>query len=247
VLPFGSNPNPWAAIRQPTNFNGQAQSIGTYDAGCLSNAVPLPADGIGYQVMRLSRNRFYGHPSLKQLIETLAKQVDSRHLGTLLVGDLSQPRGGPALTGHRSHQTGLDVDIWFLLSSPAQSRSLTLAERETLSAPSVIASNSDGINTGQWTAANEEVLALAAESALVDRIFVNAGVKRELCRHYRGQAWLQKIRPWWKHEDHFHVRLKCPPNNANCLGQPPLPIGDGCDASLDWWFQPKPKTAGKAI
>src|SRR6516165_2279694 len=30
----------------------------------------------------------------------------------LLVGDISQPRGGPMITGHDSHQVGLDADIW---------------------------------------------------------------------------------------------------------------------------------------
>lgn len=233
--------NPWANMRQPANLGGTAHSVGTYDAGCLSGAVSLPADGIGYQLMRLSRQRFYGHPELKYVIETLGQQVANRHLGVLLIGDLSQPRGGPTLTGHRSHQTGLDVDIWFLLSSPAANRPLTQSERETLSAPSVIATNSDSIDVGRWSIANEQVLELAAGLPAVDRIFVNAVVKRELCKHYHGRAWLRKIRPWWKHDDHFHVRLKCPVGNNNCLGQPPLPAGDGCDASLAWWFSDEAK------
>lgn len=224
----------WAKITQPTQ--GIAQSIGTYNAGCLKGAATLPTDGTGYQVMRLSRKRFYGHPNLTQFIETLAQSVYTQQLGTLLIGDLGQPRGGPTLSGHRSHQTGLDVDIWFLLSPEAASRSLTGTEREKLSASSVLLGKSDEIDQTHWSLANEQVLELAARMPEVDRIFVNPSVKRHLCNQAGNHDWLRKIRPWWKHDDHFHVRLKCPPDSKECQTQDPLPQGDGCDAKLAWWF-----------
>ncbi len=241
LLPTGILANPWSQVSQPVNIAGTAQSIGTYNGGCLSGAVSLPKDGMGYQVMRLSRNRFYGHPDLKRFIENLGQATASHGLGTLLIGDLGQPRGGPTLTGHRSHQTGLDVDIWFLLSQQAAKRSLTLNERETWSAASVLA-YADTINPAQWTQENAKVLELAAAMPEVDRIFVNPSVKRELCqRRTASHQWLRKIRPWWKHDDHFHVRLKCPAGNRHCVAQEPLPPGDGCDAGLDWWFSAEAK------
>ncbi len=231
--------NPWANARSPANISAYAQSIGTYDNGCLSGAVTLPINGTGYQVMRLSRQRFFGHPDLKETIEIIGQQAANQHLGMLLVGDLGQVRGGPTPSGHRSHQNGLDVDIWFLLANP--NRTLSNNERESLSATTVITGAADNINPHQWTRANEQVLQIAAQLPKVDRIFVNAGVKRELCNRYRGQAWLRKIRPWWKHDDHFHLRLKCPIGNSHCQSQPPLPAGDGCDASLAWWFSTEAK------
>ena len=103
----------WSKISLPT-YSVSAQSIGTYNAGCISGAVSVPINGTGYQVMRLSRNRAYGHPDLKHFIESLGQTAAKQQLGSLLIGDLGQPRGGPTLSGHRSHQTGLDVDIWFL-------------------------------------------------------------------------------------------------------------------------------------
>lgn len=239
--PAPASANPWANIKLPTSAGSIAQSIGAYDAGCLNGAVSLPIDGVGYQIMRLSRQRYYGHPELKRFIETLGQQVAKRHLGVLLIGDLGQPRGGPTLTGHRSHQTGLDVDIWFLLSELASRRPLSGQERETLSAPSMLSGNSDNIDFSQWSLANEEILKLTAESSVVDRLFVNPSIKRQLCIRYSKQAWLRKIRPWWKHDDHFHARLKCPDHNPHCLGQIPLPAGDGCDASLAWWFSDEAK------
>ena len=231
----------WAMISQPTQTVGHAQSIGTYTAGCISGAVSVPENGTGYQMMRLSRKRSYGHPDLKQFITRLGQTATTQHLGTLLIGDLGQPRGGPTLSGHRSHQTGLDVDIWFLLSKQAASRTLAAGERETWSAPSVLVAQSDAIDYTQWSTANEKILAAAAHMPEVDRIFVNPSVKRELCSRYAAQDWLRKIRPWWKHDDHFHVRLKCPLNNPYCQGQEPLPQGDGCDAGLDWWFTEEAK------
>jgi penicillin-insensitive murein endopeptidase len=236
--------NPWASVSQPTK-RSEARSIGTYTAGCLSGAVALPINGRGYQVMRLSRKRYYGHPDLIQFIERLGQSVADQHLGVLFIGDLAQPRGGPTLTGHRSHQTGLDVDIWFLLSQQAESRLLAFNERESWSAPSVLLDHSDRLDAGQWSYANEKVLEIAAGMPEVDRIFVNPSIKRQLCQSHSSQEWLRKIRPWWKHDDHFHVRLKCPKDSHNCMTQEPLPQHDGCDASLAWWFSAEAKAPPK--
>jgi penicillin-insensitive murein endopeptidase len=231
----------WATIKQPAQIGTSPQSIGSYTAGCLSGATLLPPNGVGYQVMRPSRARNYGHPDLIHFIENLAKAT-FLHQGTvLLVGDLAQARGGPTISGHRSHQTGLDADIWYLLPSVAVTRSLEFTERETLSAPSVLVTNSDDIDDQQWSPFHEKILELAAQSPEVDRIFVNPSIKRLLCTRKSAKAWLRKIRPWWKHDDHFHVRLKCPIDNKTCAGQDPLPVGDGCDAGLAWWFSEEAK------
>jgi penicillin-insensitive murein endopeptidase len=237
-------------VSEPASIASAAQSIGAYNGGCVSGAVALPVNGVGYQVMRLSRHRVYGHPDLKHFIETFGQATAAQGLGALLIGDLGQPRGGPTLSGHRSHQTGLDVDIWFLLSKQAANRILSTNERETWSASSVLADSGGAISYAQWSPANEKVLEIAANLPEVDRIFVNPSVKRELCRHKAvAGGWLRKIRPWWKHDDHFHVRLKCPVGNNHCVGQEPLPLGDGCDAGLDWWFsvEAKKPVTGKPV
>ncbi|MFZ2404286.1 MAG: penicillin-insensitive murein endopeptidase, partial [Methylobacter sp.] len=233
--------NNWAAFKQPAQIGDSAQSIGSYTAGCLSGAVSLPLNGTGYQLMRPTRGRSYGHPDLIRFIESVAQTAHSQHWGVLLIGDLGQPRGGPTPSGHRSHQTGLDVDIWYLLSQQAATRSLEFNERETWSAPSVLVSRSDAIDDNQWSPAHEKILEAAAQRPDVDRIFVNPSVKRLLCSRKPVHRWLRKIRPWWGHDDHFHVRLKCPLNNPNCTGQEPLPESDGCDASLAWWFSEEAK------
>jgi penicillin-insensitive murein endopeptidase len=237
-----SSPNDWALVKQATQIGDNAQSIGSYTAGCISGAVSLPQNGPGFQVMRPTRERSYGHPNLIKFIESLAKTINLQHKGVLLIGDLGQPRGGPTPSGHRSHQTGLDVDIWYLQSQQAATRQLDFNERETWSAPTVLVAKSDAIDVHQWSLIHEKILEIAVRQPEVDRIFVNPSIKRQLCANKSNHNWLKKIRPWWGHDDHFHVRLKCPSNNINCTGQEPLPESDGCDASLAWWFSEEAKT-----
>ncbi|MFN5716328.1 MAG: penicillin-insensitive murein endopeptidase, partial [Bradyrhizobium sp.] len=38
------------------------RSIGGYTKGCLAGAAQMPLNGDTWQVMRLSRNRYWGHP-----------------------------------------------------------------------------------------------------------------------------------------------------------------------------------------
>ncbi|MFA6164726.1 MAG: penicillin-insensitive murein endopeptidase [Methylobacter sp.] len=243
-----SNPavNQWAIVTQPAKTGYSTQSIGTYTAGCLKSAASLPPNGTGYQLMRLSRERYYGHPDLIRFIEHIAQTTAIQYRSVLLIGDLGQARGGPMSSGHRSHQTGLDVDIWYLLSQTAATRSLGFDERETWSSPSVLAAKSDAIDSSQWSLTHEKVLEAAARMPEVERIFVHPSVKRLLCTRKTAHNWLRKIRPWWGHDDHFHVRLKCPKNNHDCRGQEPIPEGDGCDASLAWWFSAEAKAEALA-
>jgi penicillin-insensitive murein DD-endopeptidase len=234
----------WSKISKPT-ASKTAQSIGKYTAGCLRGAIALPKDGPGYQVMRLSRNRYFGHPNLTQFIQNLGHTAYNQGLGTLLIGDLGLARGGPTLTGHRSHQTGLDVDIWYLLAKEAEKRELTLNEREQWNAPSVLTASANAINLAQWSATNEKILKAAAQMPEVDRIFVNAHIKKQLCKDNSNYSWLQKIRPWYAHADHFHVRLRCSSSDSRCDKQEPVPAGNGCDADLAWWFTDEAKKPTK--
>jgi penicillin-insensitive murein endopeptidase len=246
--PSASSAQDWAKLSTPNLSPNGSQSIGTYTNGCLSGAATLPLNGTGYQVMRLSRNRYYGHPNLIQFIQNLGQKADSQKLGALLIGDLGQVRGGPTLSGHKSHQTGLDVDIWFLLSEIASQRLLTADERETWNANSLVDLNTDTLNRKLWSPAHKQILQHAALQPEVERIFVNPSIKRELCQQKTAaDAWIHKIRPWWKHDDHFHVRLKCPDNNPWCEKQDSLPAGDGCDASLAWWFSAEAKNPSPKV
>src|SRR5437773_10838778 len=198
---------------------GPARPIGDYTKGCVAGAVQLPADGPNWQVMRPSRDRAWGHPALIAFIERLAAQAAaSAGWPGLLVGDLGQPRGGPMLTGHASHQIGLDADIWL---TPMPDRRLGVEERDNISASKVVAADGDDVDPQIWRPEDAKLLATAAKSPGLSRIFVNAAIKRALCREAGGEReWLRRVRPWWGHDDHFHIRLDCPPGASECREQP---------------------------
>jgi len=230
---------------------GPAQAIGAYERGCLSGAVALPTDGPNWQVMRPSRNRAWGHPALITLLERVAAKLPSEaDWPGLLVGDIAQPRGGPMLTGHGSHQIGLDADIWL---TPMPGRRLSRTERDEISATAVVAAGGMDIDPTSWTPQHRRLLETFAREPAVARIFVNAAIKRALCREAGAdRAWLTKIRPWWGHNYHFHIRLSCPGGDPECRSQTPPPPGAGCGKELDWWFteealHPTPSLPGKPL
>src|SRR5947209_3328320 len=185
-----------------------SRTIGFYAKGCLAGGAALPTNGPTWQVMRLSRNRNWGHPRLVELIERLSQKAAKVGWPGLLVGDMSQPRGGPMLSGHASHQVGLDADIWL---TPMPAHELTAVEREDMSATMIVARDRKDVDPKVWTPAHAALIKAAAKEPAVERIFVNAAIKEALCREAGDdRGWLQKVRPYWQHDYHFHVRIKCP-------------------------------------
>ena len=186
---------------------GATRVFGFYAHGCIAGAEALPLDGPTWQVMRLSRNRFYAHPDMVALVKRLsAKAHKDAGWPGILVGDMSQPRGGPMFTGHASHQVGLDADIWL---TPMPNRTLSRNEREDMSAVMMVRHDRLDIDTKVFTPGHLAVIRDAAQEPTVQRIFVNAAIKKALCREAKGdRSWLSKIRPWWGHDYHFHIRMQ---------------------------------------
>ena len=227
----------FAAKKLPSR--GPSRVIGYYSHGCLQGGVELPNNGPHWEVMRLSRNRYWGHPELVRFIKRLSASV-AKATGWpgILIGDMAQPRGGPLPSGHTSHQVGLDVDIWYM---PMPDRTLTTKERETISATRMIAENGLSVNKN-WTPPDAAFVRTVAEQPEVERVLVNAAVKKKMCelagKHHF--AWMAKLRPWYFHTSHIHVRLKCPAGSPHCRHQPPVPAGDGCrKKDLAYWFSKK--------
>jgi penicillin-insensitive murein endopeptidase len=207
----------------------------------------IATDGPDWQAMRLSRNRRWGHPDMIALLERLSREAVKDGWPGLLIGDVSQPRGGPMLSGHASHQLGLDADIWFV--PMPRDRRLSPAERETMEFVSMLKPNSLHVDDRKWTPAHAAVLKRAASYPNVERILVHPGIKKKLCDTVSGdRSWLRKVRPFWGHDSHFHVRIGCPAGSPGCKGQEAVPKAEGCDASLAWWFTDEPwrKATGPA-
>ncbi|MGR3609537.1 MAG: penicillin-insensitive murein endopeptidase [Sulfitobacter sp.] len=263
-----TEPNPEASVILPTigssggaNSNTIAKKLfgaklgpsaqvpaayGSYAKGCVAGAQQLPETGPTWQAMRLSRNRNWAHPEMIDYIRQLsAKAARLPGWGGLYVGDISQPRGGPMLTGHASHQMGLDADIWML---PPKSLGLSSDQREKISSISMRRSNGAYVNDS-WTPQHHALLKAAASDPRVARIFVFPGAKVQMCNDEKGdRTWLRKIRPWYGHHYHFHVRLSCPDGASGCVNQAPPPPGDGCADARQWQANilnpppPKPDT-----
>jgi penicillin-insensitive murein endopeptidase len=229
---FGGAPLPASMPSEP---------IGFYSRGCMAGGMQLAPDGPNWQAMRLSRNRQWGLPILVDFIQTLARDAAAKDgWPGLLVGDMAQPRGGPMLTGHASHQIGLDADIWL---TPMPERKLTGKEREDISAIELTEAGPHKVYPDRWTDAHGRVIRRAALDVRVERIFVAPGIKKKLCETAgNDRDWLRKVRPYYGHNYHFHVRLSCPPGTS-CKAQSPPPPGDGCGKDLDYWFSAEPYKA----
>ncbi len=237
----------FGAAREPAPL--AVRSVGFYSKGCIAGAVALPVSGPGtrgplWQAMRLSRNRNWGHPALVAYLQRFAAQVPKVSGWTgILVGDMSQPRGGPMRTGHASHQVGLDADIWL---TPSPGAEISRPDRETMSAVMMVRPDRLDVDPAVFTRDQVAVIRAAASDPQVERIFVNAAIKKALCRASGDdRGWLAKVRPYWGHDAHMHVRLYCQPDSPDCRPQEPPPSGDGCGADLAWWFtddvlHPKP-------
>jgi penicillin-insensitive murein endopeptidase len=248
-LPPLANPNSPSTpakelfARKTEPLPGAARSIGFYATGCLAGGVALPITGPSWQVMRLSRNRNWGNPELIAFLERFGNNAKKVGWNGLLVGDMSQPRGGPMISGHASHQIGLDADIWF---TPMPDHVLTREERELDGAVNMVAPSRLDVDPKVWSRDRMELIRTASEDPAVTRIFVNAAIKKALCREAGSdREWLSKVRPWWGHSEHFHIRLACPAGSTECKPQPPPEPGDGCGHELDFWFKdstlhPKP-------
>ena len=227
---------------------GAAVPVGTYAKGCAQGNLELPETGPTWQAMRLSRHRNFGQPVTLAFLQDLSAFAVTQGWAGLYIGDIGNPRGGPMNSGHASHQMGLDVDIWQL---PATRLNLSRAQREELSSVPVRSADQLSV-TRNWTPANHAIMRAAARDPRVDRIFVAAAVKIEMCKSATAAdtAWLQKIRPEGGHDTHFHVRLKCPQGVVYCQTQKPAVSelskgGNGCDATLAYWvsdayLHPKP-------
>ena len=140
-------------------------------------------------------------------------------------------------SGHASHQVGLDADIWL---TPMPGRRLSAREREDISAIAVVEPGPHVIDEKIWTPAHGRLIRRAALDPRVERIFVAPGIKRKLCQtQWPDRGWLSKVRPYYGHNYHFHVRLSCPPGTP-CKPQTPPPAGDGCGAPLDYWYTKAP-------
>ncbi len=212
----------------------QTRIVGGPAGGCIAGAVELPSQGPGYETIRASRSHYWGHPDTIAALQSLAIQAQRAGLPVLYMNDISKQYGGPMAGIHASHMLGLDADVW--LDTQPKPR-LSAAARDAVEVRSLVAAGGRGVDPDAWSPQHVTLIRLAAQLPNVDRVLVNAAIKKQLCQSVSGdRGWLRTIRPWYGHAAHMHIHFRCPANQLECADQPPPPPGDGCDASLQWWF-----------
>lgn len=219
------------------------QIYGSYNMGCMSGSVQLPAKGAHYVTQQWGQGRSFAHPMMIDYLHKFIQRAADAGLPAVVIGDLSQRRGGPyAGSNHASHMIGLDVDIPFGFAADLPQKKRTTPAQFYL------------VKNGRLTANFDEqrvkLIYLAAQDERVERIFVSPRIKEGMCRIF-GNApdndWLGKLRPWFGHRAHMHVRLRCPADSPYCRTQAAVPEGTGCGEELQSWFlPPDPKAAPAA-
>ena len=235
---------PVAAQSPTTPYPGPARIIGSDSAGCIAGAVRLPDTAPGMQTIRVSRSTFWGHPTVIAALQDLARRAQAAGLPDRYMNDISLPRGGPLVGIHASHQRGVDADVWLDVAGPHPV--LPIAQRETITPHTLVRPDGRGVDMTIWRPEHITLIRLAATEPGIDRVLVNPAIKQQLCTQVTGErSWLRRVRPWYGHATHMHLHFKCPAGQTECIDQPPPPEGDGCDASLAWWFEQRDKPAAK--
>ena len=148
---------------------------------------------------------------------------------------MAQARGGPMLTGHTSHQLGLDADIWL---TPMPDRELTRQEREEMSATDMVRRRqarhrSVGLDAGACRAHPRR----GAEPA-IERILVNPAIKKALCREADRRPRLVAQGASVVGAQLSHASAHRLPGRQSGMQAAGSDAGtEGCGADLDYWFR----------
>lgn len=248
---------PWELVPVPIPA-ARPQVLGGYSSGCILGAQEIPISTNYWEMVNVTRNRHYGHPQLIDFLDRLGAFAARRGYGKLVLGDSGLPAGGKMAYGHASHQLGIEVDVRYLTY---QGPRITLFERNTWPEVDIAEQRQfqvikNGVETTvlksrmlpTFTRSSVELVRAAALDPLVNRIFVSPPIKKKMCEIFKDAksvypAWLLKVRPYYYHTAHFHVRMNCPATSPACVGQglptadPTDPTGVGCAGdSLYWWL-----------
>lgn len=203
------------------------QSIGAPNNGKLAGAARLKRSKT---VEPRPGTHNFGLPVLVDILKHAAADVASKHRGSvLLVGDLSAAGGGP-LTGHKSHQSGRDADVGFFVANskgkPIQVHRFMAFDGEGKPRTGPAWARFD--DARNWALVEALFKEEHREGVQVRFLFVSAELKARLlawaAKHgakkdvmERAAAAMLSPEHVDVHDDHFHVRLRCPAGMSGCV------------------------------
>ena len=173
----------------PTIRWAQADAEGLPYAGRLSSGTPLPVEGPDWVTWNPVADevpnrphRLHGHERTIRAVLAVSAAYSSENPGAprIVVGDISFPDGGP-MELHRSHQNGLDVDVYYprrdgVERAPVARRQIDRALTQDL--------------LDRFLAAGADVIFVGYSLGLV------------------GPE--ERVVPYPNHEDHMHIRFARP-------------------------------------
>jgi len=221
--PAPSGSSDATAPTAPDAVTQTGQSIGTPRDGALANASRLPAAGRGY-VTRHPARVFGTAGTIRHLLSAIevSRKAFRGRTHVLAVGDISAEHGGP-LPGHRSHQSGRDVDLGFYYRKkpagyPNEFVKVTrenLNRRSTWALIEALAETADAPEGVAWIILDYKIQKMLYGYARRTGI---AGDKLETVLQYpRGPtSEVGLVRHFNGHEDHMHVRFRCSEQDSQC-------------------------------
>ena len=207
-------------------------SIGEPGRGVLDQGTEVRQDAAGLRWLRRN-DRHWALPRFATAIERAAEAVAAERAGgSLGVGDLSTRAGGGPLAPHFSHRSGVDADLLFYV---------TTLDGVPVESPGFVHFGADGLARDEaharWLRLDVERQWLLAKALLEDPeariqwIFVSQVVEARLLEWAlaRGDSFdtIERARevmaqpsPGGVHDDHFHIRTACSPDETVAGCQP---------------------------
>lgn len=183
--------------------------------------------------MQLYRDmeRIWGAEPMIDMIQKAAMDMARKYPGKdrLQVEDISAKEGGE-IEGHNSHENGLDVDLGYFKADGVEHD--PIKKGQYYADPMVI---NGKISPNFDVERNWELMKALHRHGNVQKIFVDQVLKNEFCRYAKSKGELaanvevlRSLRHVTNHQDHMHVRLRCPKGATRCKNAPEAPAGSGC-------------------
>lgn len=207
-----------------------AGPVGFYTDGSLTDAECLPTHGEGFMQLYRDVNHIFATRPLLNMIVEAASDLNEKYPNRdrLQVEEMSAREGGD-IEGHASHENGLDVDIQFFKRDGVEH----VPTAQQYYAPSMVVGGAVSPNFD--VERNWELMKALHRHGDVQRIFIDTKLKAALCSYARSTGdynsnikVLRSLQHQTNHQDHIHVRLRCPPNTPRCTPQADPPAGSGC-------------------
>ncbi len=224
----GSMIHPGMELVVPRGRGGRAavevkkgQSVGKPHRGTLKGGVQLPSDRSYY---RRRTARAYGASHTVEYTRQAIATVRARYpkIHRLAIGDLSHSGGG-SLSGHRSHQSGRDVDVglYYRRKPSGYPKEFAPGTAQNLHLGATWELVNALLATRKLPGGVEHIFLDYKLQGLLYKYAKEQGVKKSLLAEVfqyphgkgHGGTLIQHVAA---HHDHLHIRYKCPKGDSGC-------------------------------